>query len=363
MEPGGAARPGSTTPRRALARVDIGDPRAAALSDLVANLSADVLDDVGPRLRQVVDEHLARVGRVLGGVRVAVFRVDHRQRRAVVEFEWHALGVPGLRDRRSSVDLAELPWTLDELRNVPLHVDRDGPVAAWFSAGSVLAVPIVVDGRVAEIVAACWPSSQPAWDPVLLPMLRTLAATTLAARDRVSLAERVSHDDVTGLANRRLLLLVLGQMLARLARGKAAGVSVLFCELSGLGRRDLRAEPTVGEDAFSRAARLLERSTRETDLVGRFDDTTFAVVCDDVGAAHDALRIGRRLQAVTAAEVRASLSETAVGRRRLTEELRVPVGVAYASDPVATGVLLRQADLALYHARSEPADPVKLVVE
>lgn len=349
MEPVGAARGASTSPRRALARVDTSDPRVLGLADAAAALANDLLDDLGPRQQGTIDDHLARVGKVLGAVRVAVLRLDYRAGRAAVQGEWHALGVAPLADLRGGLDLTELPWPVADLARSPYHLDRAGPVANWFNAGSVLAVPALVAGRVAQVVTVCWPSSEPPWGPALLPSLRTLAAVTVAAADRTGLAERASYDELTGLPNRRVLLLVLGQMLARLARGRAPGIAVVFCETAG---RAPRAEHDERVIAYSR---LLERSTRETDLVGRFDNATLAVLCDDIGDGADALRIGRRLHRAARLEVGGDTGRDG--------EYPYPVGVAFAADPVAAGVLLRQADLALYQARSGATEPVKLVAE
>ncbi len=340
-------------------------PLPAALSDEVATCTEELLAGSGPRLRATVDARLRVVAELLGASRVVALRVDRRRRQLVVDFEWAAAGTPQLTDVRPYSEFDELPWSIESFDGGAARLDLAGPLAAWLGAPAAYMVPASIDGRLQQLTALSWSTGAPRWlesggDAQLEPALRQLGLVMATARERRELTERASYDELTGLANRQFLVLALGKMLARVSRGKTPGVAVLFCQLVGLDPTD-RSAIERADAAVARAAVMLERSTRETDFVGRWDDTTFAALCDEVPASAEALRIGVRLQHTVLQEIRQAFSDDPTWARGALADVRVAVGVAFTDGPANAGVLLRQGDGALLEARRDPDDPVKLI--
>lgn len=364
-----------TPPVTSLARTSAATSLLLPLARTVAACSEELLATSGPRLRVEVEGRLGDIGAVLGASRVIAWRVDRRRRQVVVDYEWAASGQPPLVEVRPFSEWSDLPWAIDGFGLRPARVDSGGPVARWLAAEAVLLVPAIVEGRLLELIAVTWVGAAnggvytgDGWTPgfgveeVAEPPLRQLGLAMSAARDRRELTERASYDELTGLANRPFLVLALGKMLARVSRGKSAGVAVLFCQLAGLDPTD-RSAFERADNAVARAAVMLERSTRETDFVGRWDDTTFTALCDEVPTVTEALRIGRRLQQSVLKEIRVDFSDDPGWPGGNIASMRVVVGVAFTDTAANAGVLLRQADLALYQARLDIDDPVKLVLE
>jgi diguanylate cyclase (GGDEF)-like protein/PAS domain S-box-containing protein len=157
------------------------------------------------------------------------------------------------------------------------------------------------------------------------------------------LSHRATHDELTGLPNRAVLVERLGASVDRLGGGQM--LAVLFCDLDGFKDINDGLGHAAGDQVLVAVARRLRQRCRSADVVARFGGDEFVVVLPvpDVGRARaTAERLVEALSepiTVGDAEVApgASIGVTVVDRR--------PPG----DDPV--GTLLRDADTAMYHAK------------
>ncbi|MFG2905918.1 putative bifunctional diguanylate cyclase/phosphodiesterase [Kitasatospora sp. NPDC048286] len=162
------------------------------------------------------------------------------------------------------------------------------------------------------------------------------------------------HDPLTDLPNRALFTQQLRAALG--ARGQqgetGAGIAVLFLDLDGFKAVNDTAGHQVGDELLVQAARRLQGAVRCGDTVARFGGDEFAaLVCGPLG----------RLQVQELAErLRLALSEPYwIGGAELS--VAASIGIAFgapergpAADPrAAADELMRNADLAMYRAKSE----------
>jgi diguanylate cyclase (GGDEF)-like protein len=166
-------------------------------------------------------------------------------------------------------------------------------------------------------------------------------------RAEARLAQLALHDQLTGLANRKLL----EERLAALTRVGCA-FTVLFCDLDRFKRINDRLGHDAGDQALLEIARRLTQLAGGDDVVARLGGDEFVVVLKGGESSDEAHRLG---QAAVAAIAR----PLTLGRHELY--LTASVGVARSPeqglDPAA---LLRQADQAMYRAKARGGNRVQL---
>ncbi|MER7756646.1 EAL domain-containing protein [Kitasatospora sp. NPDC097643] len=171
---------------------------------------------------------------------------------------------------------------------------------------------------------------------------------------QAQLQHNAFHDPLTDLPNRALFAQRLRAALGARGQqgGTGAGIAVLFLDLDGFKAVNDTAGHQVGDELLVQAARRLQGAVRCGDTVARFGGDEFAaLVCGPLG----------RLQVQELAErLRLALSEPYwIGGTELS--VAASIGIAFgtpergpAADPrAATDELMRNADLAMYRAKSE----------
>ncbi len=159
--------------------------------------------------------------------------------------------------------------------------------------------------------------------------------TDRAARE-AEMAWAATHDPLTGLANRPLLVDRLTQALTRRPTEPPGEMAVLFVDLDGFKAVNDAHGHHVGDRTLVQVARALEAAVRPSDTVARFGGDEFVVLVEELGSPDEAKVIaGRLADAVNAVRV---------GERRL----QASIGVALARPGDSPDSVLRLADLVMY---------------
>jgi diguanylate cyclase (GGDEF)-like protein len=151
------------------------------------------------------------------------------------------------------------------------------------------------------------------------------------------------HDALTDLPNRLLLYAQLRQMLARSKRGEHSAV---FClDLDHFKDVNDAHGHSVGDLLLKSVADRLRQCVRDADTVARLGGDEFAIM--QVGASQpmDATSLASRLIEVIAAPYQ-------LGSHQVVVELSIGIALA-PDDGLDPEQLLRNADLALYRAKSD----------
>lgn len=162
------------------------------------------------------------------------------------------------------------------------------------------------------------------------------------------------HDDLTGLANRRLLEEKAEQTLALSERGEGRAC-LLYLDLDGFKRINDRLGHRAGDEVLIRVAERLEAAARGTDVVARVGGDEFVVLLAEVDGREAARAAARRLVDRVGGPLEVD------GR-----ELRVEVcaGVAlHRTHGESFGELLEAADHAMYEAKRKDGARVSLARE
>jgi diguanylate cyclase (GGDEF)-like protein len=178
----------------------------------------------------------------------------------------------------------------------------------------------------------------------------------VARRRAEATAEHLAnHDALTDLPNRRLLFERLKHELSMSARTNTHG-SLLFIDIDHFKTLNDARGHGVGDAILVEVSRRLEQHVRDIDLVARLGGDEFvAVLCsiDDSpdAAASTALSVAEKLRAVIGAPM-------IVGEQ--SHHLTASIGVAlFPSDGSDMESLLKQADIAMFHAKSEGRNNVR----
>jgi diguanylate cyclase (GGDEF)-like protein len=172
-------------------------------------------------------------------------------------------------------------------------------------------------------------------------------------RDRAQhrLTFQATHDSLTGLTNRQVLLEELAEQL-HLSSRTGCGLAVLFCNLDRFAVVNDSLGHDVGDLLLIETAARLRDVVRDADIVGRHGGDEFVVLSPTLMDVRDAVEHAER--------IRTALGETyRIDGHDLT--LGVSIGVSYADDPaLGTHDLMRAADLAMRRAKDQGGSRVSI---
>jgi diguanylate cyclase (GGDEF)-like protein len=182
-----------------------------------------------------------------------------------------------------------------------------------------------------------------------------LAAMYVNAAISVQREHQANHDELTGLANRKLLMLRLESTLAQAA---STGTKVGFLLLD-LDRGLKEVNDTLGHAVGDRLLRLvahrLTHSIRPGDLVARLGGDEFAVLLPAVKEAAAAREVAARLRAAVAEPIRLE---------GMSFVIEVSIGIAmFPDDATADELLMQRADVAMYLAKQRRSGVERYVAD
>jgi diguanylate cyclase (GGDEF)-like protein/PAS domain S-box-containing protein len=204
---------------------------------------------------------------------------------------------------------------------MPMRAADGSPIQVWQSiAGTFRA-----DGSLAQVAAVG-------------------RDVTERRRLEAELAHRATHDDLTDLPNRTLLLDHLALALARASRDRRL-VALLFLDLDRFKQVNDSLGHQTGDQLLSAVAERIGDVLRPADTVARLGGDEFVVLCEDVEDEHHAVAIAQRVMTAIEGEPFAlkgvSLAVTA----------SVGVALSAGREDAHPEALLRDADAAMYRAK------------
>jgi diguanylate cyclase (GGDEF)-like protein len=177
-----------------------------------------------------------------------------------------------------------------------------------------------------------------------------LAALVVVAEDALArlrlsdaMAHQAWHDPLTGLPNRSLFMDRVAHAM-ELQRRRGGHLAVLFCDLDGFKRVNDSYGHAAGDNLLTEVGRRIKGAVRETDTVARLGGDEFAVLLEEVSDPSEVELACDRI--LTALRSRFNMFGEAVS-------VTTTIGVAMSETGGSADSLLSQADLAMYHAKSQ----------
>ncbi|NEX22583.1 EAL domain-containing protein [Thiorhodococcus mannitoliphagus] len=172
---------------------------------------------------------------------------------------------------------------------------------------------------------------------------RKKAEESLRQQER-SLRRLAHHDPLTALPNRLLMIDRLGQAIRR-AHRTGTGLAVLFIDLDHFKEINDSLGHSVGDAFLKAVAKRLVQTLRAEDTVARLGGDEFVVIAEQVQDSADASAIADLIQGAFKAPFEVGLGD-------FGSTLSIGISL-YPADGVDTETLLRNADAAMYRAKSD----------
>jgi len=241
-----------------------------------------------------------------------------------------------------------VPIGLEEVRGPG---GSGGTVEFELVGGDGAAVPVLVgisllevDGDSLTCLTFTDLSAQKAQDREIARLGRAQAERLAQLQDaQAALVKQATHDTLTGLPNRALLVDRIDQALAQSKRSGRC-TAVLFVDLDHFKQVNDNQGHAAGDRVLRRVATQLVAALRSMDTVARIGGDEFVVLATEVDTRLRAVDIGTRLVAE-------------LGRRpdRVEDGPRVAASIGISVSVAGRGTaetLLNEADAAMYQAKS-----------
>ncbi len=151
-----------------------------------------------------------------------------------------------------------------------------------------------------------------------------------------------THDALTGLPNRALIVDRLEQMILR-ARGANAAVAAMFIDLDNFKAINDSLGHGAGDELLKAVAARFDGIVRGVDAIGRLGGDEFVVVTGDISMIAGPELVAERLLDALRKPILLGEDQTPV---TVTASIGIAVG-----DRASAGDLLRDADIAMYQAK------------
>ena len=178
------------------------------------------------------------------------------------------------------------------------------------------------------------------------PAIEGIVVSARDISERRSLEARLTHqayhDSLTRLANRSLFLNRVAHAIARAPRGRRPS-AVLFLDLDDFKKVNDSLGHGAGDELLVACAGRLATCVRPGDTIARLGGDEFAVLLEAIHDLGDAIQIAERISSAMRGSFTIHGREVFVG---------VSIGLAEVSTELTPEEVLRNADLAMYFAKS-----------
>lgn len=204
----------------------------------------------------------------------------------------------------------------------------------WLSRELVPLELVLADGRVLEMTRHHVPDGS---------AVVIVEDVTVRRRAEKHIRHLARHDALTGLPNRHELYAELKRMLARRAGRYGVALAVMYLDLDGFKAINDRFGHQAGDDVLTQVAARLTMTLPQGKLAARVGGDEFVVAIEDTTMQACAILAARIIRQISA-PYRLSIGETV--------SLGISIGIALDGDGDTPEELIRQADSALYEAKS-----------
>jgi diguanylate cyclase (GGDEF)-like protein len=302
----------------------------------------------------------AKVGPALGFDEMAILLYDEARREFVVRATYgfpEGEGVEGVSFARDDVIAGKVADTGEPLVIANTATD---PRYSHFKGrhpqdGAFACVPMRLHKRLIGMFNVLRPGTGSIGDGDvrLLTSLASYTALAIAhAESTVRLRDLTVTDELTGVANRRALMMRADQEIERARRG-AQPLAALMVDLDHFKSVNDELGHLAGDEVLKAVAATLATGLRTTDVLARWGGEEFVVLLPETARAA-AMVVGEKLRAAVAAARPGGATMTiSVGCAVYPDDLRPDAG-----RPGADQALVDAADHALLHAKRSGRDRV-----
>lgn len=159
------------------------------------------------------------------------------------------------------------------------------------------------------------------------------------------------HDALTDLPNRNLFMETLKFALEKSKHNSKNKFAVLFLDINRFKTINDSLGHSMGDRLILRVAKRLASCVREKDLVARFSGDEFAFILNNVNGVDDAIAFAEQIKQRISAPF-------TLGGRNVFTSFSIGIAVGSGADYKLAEDVLRDADIAMYHAKEIEDDYV-----
>lgn len=325
--------------------------RQMQLEELVRDISVGLLTGSSQNTNTNIARMMQRIGDFMQASRCLLFEQDRENGCYTLREQWCATDIAP-RTPAMSIPVDTLHAYFEKLQRgeALVYIDRDmhehqfeHQILAAGNTRSFLALPILRDGRLQEILVLSsvdeekhWPQS----DIKLLQVAADLIGGALA-RQRLEhdLEDLATHDSLTGLFNRRKLESLLALEIERAARYTRQFAIILF-DIDAFKAVNDQYGHDTGDAVLREVAITVQQQLRSSDMLGRWGGEEFVVLLPEANAP-GVQRVAETLR-----------SQVAAAKFSGIKQLTISLGITMYTAGDTLDSILRRADQALYEAKA-----------
>ena len=248
---------------------------------LLADLSASMLDIRAVDVDHLIPKALQTIGEFLRVDRVALRQLAPTGGHYSLMHYWCAAGVPA---PPAIFQMADAPWTSDrllrgevvrfaDLSDLPVESSADTRALEAFGSGSLLLVPLRVDGSVAGLMSLATPGAKHSWTDALIPRVKLIGEVlvNVLERDRKSTLLAEAHAEAVQYRERLAHIVrvhTVGEMSAALAHEITQPLGAIENYAIAARRRALERVPDLAK-IVDLLDKTIGQATRAGDVVMR----------------------------------------------------------------------------------------------
>jgi diguanylate cyclase (GGDEF)-like protein len=166
--------------------------------------------------------------------------------------------------------------------------------------------------------------------------------------------ELATRDTLTGLFNRRSLLERLKQSIVQASRRKE-GLALMFLDLDKFKEINDTYGHEVGDELLKQVAIHLNSAVRESDMVARLGGDEFVILLEGFPDTGDVVKVAKKI-------VNAHLEPLVIGSQLVKTSTTIGISF-YPQDGSTAEELLKNADVAMYHAKQRERGSIQFFHE
>jgi diguanylate cyclase (GGDEF)-like protein len=166
--------------------------------------------------------------------------------------------------------------------------------------------------------------------------------------------ELATRDTLTGLFNRRSLLERLRHSIIQASR-RGEGLALMFLDWDRFKEINDTFGHEVGDELLKQVANQLNASVRESDMVARLGGDEFVILLEGFPDTADVIKVARKI-------ISANIEPLVIGSHRVKTSTTIGISL-YPQDGATAEELLKNADVAMYHAKQRERGSIQFFHE
>lgn len=166
--------------------------------------------------------------------------------------------------------------------------------------------------------------------------------------------ELATRDTLTGLFNRRSLLERLKHSIVQASR-REEGLALMFLDLDKFKEINDTLGHEAGDELLKQVANHLTSAVRESDLVARLGGDEFVILLEGFPDTADVVKVAKKI-------VNAHAEPLTIGTQKVKTSTTIGISF-YPQDGTSAEELLKNADVAMYHAKQQQRGSIQFFHE